>query len=190
MDRYLRIVGARLNSDIATTATGVEGVAGEPRQIGQRGGSAGADSEPVAALGVGEQRRSESDRQCQPRRGQVERFAGIGRRVVGSRADRAVDERLPALGHPLGHPRPGLQQLDQFGAGIGVHVEYREVQPILRGCDDSGLVIAAERHGVRRCRFRSRDTAGHHTGAGRDDTDSRRPDQTAAGDAAAAAWGA
>ena len=74
-------------------------------------------------------------------------FARVLRRcaldVVG------LARRLPSR-HRGRRRRPRLEQIDEIAAAVGRHVERREVQPILSGCDDPGLMQAVERNAPRR----------------------------------------
>ena len=62
MDGDLRVVGAGLHAQVAAGAGRVEGVAREVRQVLQRRRLPVSEAEPIAAVGVTEQRRAEAER--------------------------------------------------------------------------------------------------------------------------------
>ncbi len=138
----LGVVGAGLHAEVAVAALRLQGVGGEVREPAQRRGLPVGEAEAVPALGVAEQRRAEPERQRQPAGREAGGLAGVpGRGVVGQRDPAA---HRPALGHRRGGRGPGLEQQQQLGAGGGGDVEGGEVQPVLGGRDDAGLVRAVE----------------------------------------------
>ena len=102
------------------------------------------EPEPVAAVAVPEEPGPEAEGQREPGGGQPARLAGVPRRGVVRRA-LAVADRLPG-GQRLGRRGPAFEQGDQLGPVLGGDVERGEVQPVLGGGDDPGLVLAVERH--------------------------------------------
>lgn len=148
--RHLRVVRAGLDAQVAAAAGRVEVVAGEPGQVDERVGPPVLQAEPA----LGEQRGAEADRQRQPGRLEAQRLARVVRRGLGQAAVRPVADRVTGR-HPLGGPGPLLEQLDEFGPVLRRHVERGEVQPVLDGGGDSGLVRTVERH--RRATVRGRD---------------------------------
>lgn len=148
--RHLRVVRAGLDAQVAAAAGRVQVVAGEPGQIDERVGPLVLQAEPP----LGEQRGTEADRQRQPGRFETQRLARVVRRGLGQAAVRPVADRVTGR-HPLGGPGPLLEQRDEFGPVLRGHVERGEVQPVLDGGGDSGLVRTVERH--RRATVRGRD---------------------------------
>ena len=122
---------------------GVELVGREVRQPLQRRRLPGGQPEPVLAAGA-EQRRPEPEGDGQPRRRQPDRLAGVVRRGVVR----------PGGGADLAGPRPRVirsaatvqscSSPTSSVAGVGDHVERREVQPVLHRGDDPGLAYAVE----------------------------------------------
>lgn len=145
--RDLRIVGACLHTQIAAAARPVEVVAGELRQVDQRLGAPVLDAEAVLAVLL-EERRADAEGQREPGRRQPERLTGVVRRRLGEPAHRAVADRV-ARRHPRRRLRPLLEEGDQLVAVVDGDVERGEVQPVLDGGGDPGLVRAVERHGRR-----------------------------------------
>jgi hypothetical protein len=138
----LRIVGARLHAEVAAAAAGVELVAGQRGQVAQRLRPARGQAESIV-----EERRPQPEGHRQPGGRQAERLAGVGGRrelLAGVVADEAP------RGHPLGRARPLAQQVAQVARPQAVlHVERREVQPVLRRGRDAGLVLAVKRDDLR-----------------------------------------
>ena len=139
----LRVVGARLDAEVAVTDRVLEEVERERRQRGERLGSPGGDAERVTF--PVEQRGAQAEGQREVVRAESERLAGVVRRSEG----RAVGgTRLADLlpGGELCRCRgPVLQQRDELLAtGTCCHVEAREVQVLLHGRGDAGLVLAVE----------------------------------------------
>ena len=147
--RDLRVVRARLDDEVAVAARRVEGVGGEVGELDERVGQAVGEAEAVGAVGCDEQRAAEPERDRQARCGQVGGLARVvGRRVVRARRG-AVRARRQTLREPRGDRRPALQERDEVVAVVRRDVERCEVEPVLRGRDDPGLVITGEREGPR-----------------------------------------
>ena len=145
----LRVVGARLHDEVAVAARGVEGVGGEVRQRrrGPRGAGRRARTGPrVPSAGVP----TNIDR---PKPNVIVRPAGS--RSAASPVSSGGASYGPRRGPNGPAERPcvsraaivvqALQQRDQLVAGRRRQVERGEVQPVLRGGDDAGLVHAGER---------------------------------------------
>ena len=147
VERHLRIVGARLDAEIAAGARGVELVAGERRQRRELRRAPGGEAEPVTAVLL-EQRRSQAERHGEPGRRQVVGLAGVGRRRGGRRRPAARRAARRSSGAPPSSRREQLAQV--LAVGALDHVERREVQTVLGGRDDPGLVDTVERHAARR----------------------------------------
>lgn len=139
--RDLRVVRARLDAQVAAAAGRVEIVAGELRQIDERLRAPVLEAEPP----LGEQGGTEADGQGEPGRLEPQRLAGVVRWCFGETAVRPVADRV-TVRHALGGPRPLLEQRDQLGPVLRRHVERGEVQPVLDGGGDTGLVHTVERH--------------------------------------------
>ena len=146
--RDLRVVGAGLDDEVAVGARGVEVVGREVREVDEPVGQPVREAEPVD--GPRRPGPTNSDRPkpnviVRPAGGQVHRLA----RVVGRRVVRPDGGPNGPADRPCGEPRrdrrPAPQELDQLVARRRREVERREVQPVLRGRDDAGLVHARER---------------------------------------------
>ena len=165
----LRIVGARLDEQVAVAAARVELVArevGEPDEAGREplGQAESVGGGTTDALGSHEQRPSEPDRDRESGRRQVERLAGVvGRRVAGAAGgpERSGCQPCRETGR---HRRPPAEQVDQLGARRRRQVERGRVHAVLRGRHDPGLVCPGERvrpaAGGGRVRSRGRGGAG------------------------------
>ncbi len=144
MHRDLRVVGAGLDAEIPVGLVRVQIVGRKVRQTPQGGGLPAREAEAILAR-LPEQAGTETEGDRQAGRRQTDGLAGVvGRRAVGTRG-RSEVPGAQALGHPRGRDGPVLQQLDQLVARARGDVERGEVQPILRRCDDPGLVGAVER---------------------------------------------
>ena len=153
----LRVVGARLHHEVAVAAGGVEVVGREVRERrrappGSRSARPNRSSPgvPSGAGGADEQRPPEAERDRQARGRQVGGLAGVVRRCVVRARRRAERPGRQPLGQPRGDRGPRPQQLDQLVARGRREVERGEVEPVLRGRHDAGLVRARERVGARR----------------------------------------
>ena len=148
----LRVVGARLDAEVAARDVGVDRLRRQRRELAQRRGPPRREPEAVDAVAL-EQAGAEAERDREPARQVPDRLAG----VVG-RAQRLVVARPGELagGDPRRRRRPLAQQLDELGAALGGDVEGGEVQAVLGGGDDPGLPLAPER---RPCRCRRRSTS-------------------------------
>ena len=149
MHRHLRVVGARLDAEVAVRAELVEVVAREVRQLLERRGPPVGEAEPVLAVLVDEQRRPEAERDRQPGRRQPDRLAGVvGRQVVGAleRADRVRRSRPGSSARrPRSRPsaaRPGRRASDVVTSNAA------KCSRSWAGGGDPGLVLAAERVGA------------------------------------------
>ncbi len=121
--------------------------AGSSRSPVKAGRSSSACRATVGeAEAVVEERGPEADRHGQPRRWQA---VGLPR-VLGHPARATTDEPagsgLSAERHPLGGAGPRLEQRDELGPIRRHDVERDEVEPVLRRCDDAGLVRPVEVH--------------------------------------------
>ena len=136
----LRVVGARLDAQVAARGIRIEVVAEERRQPLERGRALRGDAVAIDAVEL-EQRRAEAERDRQVARGKPQRLAGVVRRRLGRAADRAGRADLEPLGHAGGRVRPVLQQRHEVVAvGARHHVERGEVQVVLDGRRDARLV--------------------------------------------------
>ncbi|CAB4914100.1 unannotated protein [freshwater metagenome] len=185
---HLRVVGAGLDAQVPAADRRVDQVAGEAGQLDQRRGLPVGDAEPVRPVGGAEQGGPEPDGQRQPGRRQTQRLAGVVRRrvlVAPHRTDRAGV--LPP-GHPPGGRRPVLQQADEGVPVVGDDVEGDEVQPVLGGGHDAGLVVAVELHGVLtgcgggRLRLAAGRPAARAQGDGTGGADTGGPEEVASGE--------
>ena len=141
----LRVGGADLDREVAVARGAFEGIPDERRQPIEVGWPLGGDAEAVLAVRL-EQRRAETERDGQPARWQVEGLAGVIGRGLRIAAERARGADIEALGHPRGRVRPRAKQPDERGAvDTGQDVERREVEVVLDGRGDAGLVCADER---------------------------------------------
>jgi hypothetical protein len=178
---HLGVVGAGLDAEVAVGALRVQLVSGEVRQPDQGLGSTALDPEPVGAV-LFEERGAEAEREGQAGRGQTDGLARVIRRRVVVTRRGPVLARTLALGHPGRGRRPLLEQRHEVLARVGDDVEGGEVQPVLHGGDDPGLVLPVERVAQRTGRHTARglgvtslrqhparDTGAeaHHSGAGR-----------------------
>jgi len=120
VDRHLGVVGARLDAQVPTGEGGVDLVAGEPRQVGQRGRLLCGQAQLV------EEARPHPERQRQVGRGKPQCLTGVGGRGLRVAVDGATGRGLGARCHALGRGCPALQQVDGL----------------------RGLVLAPERHDV------------------------------------------
>ena len=114
--RDLRVVGARLDADVAAAAGGVEDLVGELRQVGQRGGALVGDAEPVLAVLSKNDGPNPIVRVSWERR-QPERLAGILRRRIGIAADRTVRHGSSPRVIRSAISVHCLQQVDDVGRG-------------------------------------------------------------------------
>ena len=164
MHRDLWVVGAGLDAQVAATARRVEVVAGEGREVAQRLGA--AVGEPEAAV---EERGAVPDGHREVPRREVERLAGVLGHLPRPAADGAPRGGLGAGRHPLGGARPAGQQVAQLGGVLRDDVERDEVQAVLGGRRDAGLVLAAEGDdpGIRSGRQRRVPGIRHGTGGSR-----------------------
>lgn len=137
----LRVVRARLDAEVAAAAGRIQVVARELGQLHQGPGL--LVLQPEAPV---EQRGAEADGEGEPGGLEAEGLAGVVRRGLREAAVGAVAD-LGAGRHALGRPGPVLEELDQLGAVGRRHVEGREVQPVLDGGGDTGLVRAVEGNG-------------------------------------------
>ena len=125
----------------------------------------------------------DAERERERRRGQPQRLAGVRRRRVRVEVDRAARGGLGARRHAFGGPRPALQQVLDRRPVRGGQVDRGEVQPVLRGGDDPGLVLPAERDDPLRRGggLRAADGEARRDADARDrGPDARRAEQTAA----------
>ncbi len=138
---HLGVVGAGLDAQVPVAALRVEVVGREVRELAELGRLAFGEAEAVLAVLL-EEGRAEPEGQGQAGGAQSEGLPGVGRRGVVRRddglADRAAGRHLACC---LG---PALQHRDQLLAGVGGDVERGEVQPVLGGSGDPGLVGAVE----------------------------------------------
>jgi hypothetical protein len=149
VERHLRVVRARLYAQVAAGALGRELIPGERRQVAEHGRPRPRQPEPVV-----EQRGPQPDGDRQPRRPQAERLARIGRRKQRVRG--AGLGRAPR-GHAGGGGGPGAQQVAHVVPVGRDHIEGGEVQPVLRGRGDPGLVATMESDRIpARCVLRRR----------------------------------
>ena len=141
MHRDLGVMGTGLDAQVAVAACRVEVVGREVRELAEMGRLAVRDAEAVLAVLL-EEGRAEPEGQGQAGGAESEGLAGVGRRGVVRRDDGLADGA--ARRHlPCGRG-PALQQRDQLLAGVGGHVERGEVQPVLGGRGDPGLVRPVE----------------------------------------------
>ena len=164
----LGVVGAGLHAQVAPAAGGVEPVAGEVGESRERGRSARRESESVGAVGIGEQRRSEPERDRECARVEPERFTGVA--PAGRGRPRRPRRRRWRRGPGSSAAAASVQAAEQprqLVAVVGDHVERGEVQVVLGGGDDAGLVRPVERHGaaVRRTRPTSSEPPNRRTAA-------------------------
>ncbi len=177
----LRVVGARLDADVAARARLVEVVAGEGGQLAQRLRAAVLDAEPL------EEARAVADGDRQARRRQVHRLAGVLGDLPRPAADHAAGGGLGADRHPLGGAGPRGEHRAQLVDVVGRHVQRHEVHAVLGGGGDAGLVLAAEGHdavvgvrrGIGRGSARVRRPGGADRETGREDRARGRPDEGA-----------
>ena len=141
MHGNLGVVGASLDDDVTTPARRVEVVAEEGRELTQRLWPPVGEAEPVVEEGG-----SVADGHGEVTRGQVERLPGVLGDVPRPATDDTARRRLGTVGHPLGRPGPPGQQIPQLARVVGDDVECDEVQPVLRGGGDAGLVLAPKRY--------------------------------------------
>ncbi len=147
MHRHLRVVGARLDAEVAVERSGVEVVADERRQALEPAGrwsaspkrsskSDGPKPNVMVRLLAG----SPSASRCRPA------ALRASRRRHRSRA------HLEALHHPRRRIRPVREEGgDVLAGGPRHHVVRREVQVLLHGGGDAGLMDAGCRgHGIHR----------------------------------------
>jgi hypothetical protein len=144
---HLGVVAARLDAEVAARGPRHERLAREARQVHEGGGPAVGDAEAVDALHGSEERRAEPERDGEAGGRQVERLARVVRRGVVGAVDRAERARGSARRHARGRRAPVLQERDEAGAVDVGDVEGGEVQAVLGGRRDAGLVRAVE--GVR-----------------------------------------
>ncbi len=190
MHGHLRVVAAGLDAEVAARGLRDERLAGEARQVDERGGAAVGDAEAVDAVGGREQRRAEAERDGEAGGRQVERLARVvGRGVVRS-VDRSERARGSARRHARGRGAPVLEERDEARAVDVGDVERGEVQAVLGGRRDPGLVRAVERvRGAARGLARAREGAiGHDAARGADQAAAERAraeeaEDPAAGDA-------
>jgi len=140
----LRVVGTGLDADVATADLRAQGVSEEGRQVLECLGFAAGQAEPVLAGRAGEHPRPETDRDRQAAGRQIECLTGVLRRRLRYVRDRAALAGRFAASHPPSRHGPCLQQRPQFFAVCGVDVEGREVQAVLGGGDDPGLMRTVE----------------------------------------------
>ena len=142
----LGVVGARLDAEVAAAALGLQRVALEARQRLERRGPARGQAEAVGAGGIREESGTEAEGDREPARGQAERLARVDRRRVVGASDGPALGDLEALGEAGRGIRPLGEQLDEpVTVERRRDVERGEVQAVLRGGDDAGLVSAEER---------------------------------------------
>ena len=147
-------------------------------------GSGGEPGGPLRAEAqLVEEARPDAERERERGRGQPQRLAGVRRRRLRVEVDRAARRGLRARRHALGGPGPALQQVLDRRPVRGRQVDRGEVQPVLRGRDDPGLVLPAERDDPvrRRGGLRAGDGEARRDADARD----RRPDARRAEQAAA-----
>lgn len=146
---HLGVVGARLDHEVAVARAVGELLAGEPgHAVGEHRRHPPSEPEAVPAVLVPEERRAEAEGDREPAGRIAPPLAGVLGRAVGVGVRLAAHQLAGA--HLLGGHRPlgeqGLHVLDV----VGVQVEGREVQVVLGGRDDPGLLRPAE--GVGRLR--------------------------------------
>ena len=93
VEQHLGVVAAGLHAEVATAAGGVEGVAGERRDVGQRGRAGRGQAEAVDPVAL-EQRRAHAEGQREPGGVEALGLAGVGRRQRRARR-RVVDRAAP-----------------------------------------------------------------------------------------------
>ena len=138
----LGVVGAGLDAQVTVAPRRVELVGREVRESLEGSGPAVRQPEAVAAVAVTEEPGTEAERQGEPGRGQSAGLARVPRRSVVRRLLGVADR--PPSGQRLGRRGPALEEGDQLGAVVGGDVECGEVQPVLGGGDDPGLVCPVE----------------------------------------------
>ena len=143
--RDLRVVGAGLDAQVAVASGPGRGC--RRGSAGGRCSAAGCRSARPNRSLPSASRNSDGPKpkvMRQPGGRQAERLAGVvGRRVVRplDRADLAG--RQPAR-HPAAAAVQAFSSATSSARGVGRDVERREVQPVLGGRDDAGLVLAVE----------------------------------------------
>ena len=140
MDGDLRVVGARLDHEVATAARRVELIALEPRKVDERGGPAGGQT------GTREEAGTEAEGQGETGGRQRQRLAGVLRRCVEHRGRGAALDGLQPARHPLGGGGPAAQHPHDRRPVARPQVEGGHVEPVLHGAGDAGLMVAAEGH--------------------------------------------
>jgi hypothetical protein len=133
----LRVVGARLHAEVATASGRIELVARQSRQVTQRRRAVAPEPEALV-----EHRRAEAERDREVGRREPSRLARVLERR--QRLGPGVAEGASAR-HALRRGRPRPEQFAQVRATQAVgDVEGGEVQPVLRGGGDAGLVGSVE----------------------------------------------
>ncbi len=149
VDGDLRVVGARLDAEVAAGEAGLQVVSREAGQLLQLGRPTVGDAEAVGAVLGAEERGAEPEGDREPAGGEPERFSGVDRGSERGTVDGATRRDLLPLRHPCRGDAPVLEQLDELlPGGARRHVVGGEVQPVLSRRRDPALVRSGERvHG-------------------------------------------